>query len=75
MATQPIPQQGQQQGQPQGDPLEKFRQLAQQVQQLAQDYPEFTESGATILREIQKGMVKVAGSPQRQQEPKAPPMV
>jgi hypothetical protein len=85
VATLPQPSQGQIQGQSQGqiqgqsqetqdDPLNKFRALGQQVKQLQDQFPEFSENAIAILREIQKGMTKVAGNPQRTQEKQAPPI-
>ena len=71
------PQQGQGQNETPGmgsDTIEPFRQLAMQVQSLAGKFPEFTESAAMILREIQKGMTRVAGNSQRVPEQKAPPV-
>lgn len=52
----------------------EFVSLAQQVQQLAQRYPEFTEVATQILPLIQKGMSRVAGNAQRQPERQAPPI-
>ncbi len=68
----PAGQQDQQQGPRQA--IEEFRTLAQQIQQLAQKYPEFVESATQILPLIQKGMVKIAGNQERTPEPKAPPV-
>lgn len=53
--------------------IQQFTALAEQVQQLAKQYPEFVESATKILPEIQKGMTKIAGNPARTPERQAPP--
>jgi len=74
-----------QQGAPQqqtGDPsqqqaqqmLQKFRPLAEAVQQLGKEFPEGQEEAAMILKAVEKWMTKVAGNPQRVSEAKAPPV-
>ena len=82
MATQaqPMPQQasqGQDQSQNQGqggDSLQEWRQWAESGMRLARKYPEATEGMATIMREIQNIMTRVAGNPQRTPAAQAPPM-
>jgi hypothetical protein len=54
--------------------VEEFRQLAMQIQQLAQKYPEIVDDAAQMLPLIQRAMSKVAGNPQRSPEKQAPPM-
>lgn len=72
-----VPQQGAQPGQdPQNqgqDAMNDFRTFAQAGTELAKKYPEATEGMTTILREIQKMMVRVAGNPQRTPQQQAPP--
>ena len=74
-ASQPQSPQSQQPQQPdQGrERTMKFVQLAQAVQQLAQEVPEGTEEASAILPLIQKWMTKAAGNPQRTPEQQAPP--
>lgn len=78
MSSPVIPQQSQGGQAPGGqeqqqDPLQEFRALAQQVQALAQKYPEAAEGSATILKSIQEMMVRVSGNAQRNPEKAAPP--
>lgn len=79
MAAQPTPQpqtssSGQQEQGGAQQAVQQFTELAKQVQQLAQQYPEFVESAAQILPLIQKGMVRIAGNAQRTPERQAPPV-
>ena len=62
-------------GDPQGaqKAIADFRNLAEMIQKLAGDYPEFTEAAAGFLPQLQKVMAKVAGNPQRTPDRQAPP--
>jgi hypothetical protein len=62
-------------GQPQTKAvLDEFRGLAETIQGLAKKYPEFVDAATQILPLIQKGMVRVAGNPERTPERQAPPV-
>ena len=54
--------------------VEEFRQLAMQLQMLAQKYPEATDTIAQMLPMLQKAMVSVIGNPARTPDQQAPPV-
>lgn len=54
--------------------VEEFRQLAMQLQMLAQKYPEATDTIAQMLPMLQKAMVQVIGNPARTPDQQAPPV-
>lgn len=54
--------------------MEEFRQVAMQIQMLAQKYPEFSDTAAQILPMLVKGMTQVAGNPARTPATTAPPV-
>ena len=67
------PQQDGQAAQANRDAMMAFTDVAQRVKALAKLFPEFAESAALILQELQKGMATVSGNPERVPERKAPP--
>ena len=56
------------------DAMMAFTDVAQRTKALAKLFPEFAESAALILQELQKGMATVSGNPERVPERKAPPV-
>lgn len=53
--------------------LNQWRDLAQQVQKMVQQFPESSPAGVEILRGIQKAMTLISSNPSRVQEKQAPP--
>jgi hypothetical protein len=54
--------------------IERFRQVAQQVQMLGQQYPETADIMSQILPMLVKAMSLVAGNPSRTPPTPAPPI-
>ena len=54
--------------------IEEFRQVAMQIQMLAQKYPEASDICQQILPMLQKAMTQVAGNPARTPDTQAPPV-
>lgn len=54
--------------------MEEFKQVAMQIQMLAQKYPEFSDIASQILPMLVKGMSLVAGNPARSTPAAAPPI-
>lgn len=69
------PDQNQQAAQANRDAMTAFVDVAQRTKALAKLFPEFAESAAMILQELQKGMAAVSSNPERVPERKAPPNV
>jgi hypothetical protein len=52
----------------------QFKQVAQQIQMLAQQYPEFSDLASQILPMLVKGLTLVSGNPARSTPAAAPPV-